>query len=316
MQIHSNSTTTGFVRGVMRSSSESCRTLAGKYGVSTATVHRWKHREGGKDKSSRPLRLRNALSRECEEAALRLRRQGLCLDACLDALTPLFPEVRRATLHRLFVKHGLRRLEKPESAKAKKFKRYEPGFIHVDSFQLPALGKRKRHCYLAIDRATRLVFLKVYDRKTKEAAVDFLERLIAFFPFRIHRLLTDNGGEYTHRHYRAWPSGPKTPHPFGVLCQAKGISHRLTKAYTPRTNGMVERLVKTTKTATVHSKKYPSHQALDADLRAWMGIYNLCRPHGGIQRRTPENESLRWYKEKPEIFTRDPASLIEVFTTY
>ena len=45
--------------------------------------------------------------------------------------------------------------------------------------------------FVAIDRATWLAYLAVYARKNKEAAADFLSKCLAFFPFRVEKLLTD-----------------------------------------------------------------------------------------------------------------------------
>jgi len=47
-------------------------------------------------------------------------------------------------------------------------------------FYLPKLDAKKRYCFVAIDfvaidRATRLAFLAVYENKDKKAATDFLK---------------------------------------------------------------------------------------------------------------------------------------------
>ena len=40
----------------------------------------------------------------------------------------------------------------------------------MDCFYLPKLEGKKRYCFVAIDRATRLAYLAVYAHKNKEAA--------------------------------------------------------------------------------------------------------------------------------------------------
>jgi hypothetical protein len=52
---------------------------------------------------------------------------------------------------------------------------------------------------LYIDRATRTLFFKVYDAKTSENAKIFMDECLAFFPFEITHVLTDNGLEFTNR---------------------------------------------------------------------------------------------------------------------
>ena len=75
------------------------------------------------------------------------------------------------------------------------FKDYSPGFVHLDCFYLPKLEQTRRYCFVAIDRATRLSYLAVYENKDAQAAVDFLRKWLEFFPFRVTQLLTDNGCE-------------------------------------------------------------------------------------------------------------------------
>ncbi len=91
---------------------------------------------------------------------------------------------------------------------------------------------------MAIDRATRLVFLWVYKHKDKEAATDFLKRCLEFFPFKIEKILTDNGREFTLAGFRnRWGTQlkPGTVHPFEQLCRKEHIEHRRTQPYTPKT---------------------------------------------------------------------------------
>ncbi|MGZ5013385.1 MAG: hypothetical protein ACXV7E_05115 [Methylobacter sp.] len=52
-----------------------------------------------------------------------------------------------------------------EKAATKTFKTYEPGLVHIDSAQIN-LGKDKWYLLVAIDRATRYVYLKLHDNKT------------------------------------------------------------------------------------------------------------------------------------------------------
>ena len=71
----------------------------------------------------------------------------------------------RSGLARCLARHGVGDLAmlKPASPRAlhKPFKAYEPGFVHVDVKYLPQMADQTRRSYLfvAIDRATRWVFI-------------------------------------------------------------------------------------------------------------------------------------------------------------
>ena len=137
-----------------------------------------------------------------------MRRNGqLPLDDLLETAQEVLPHLRRSSLHRLLVRHGCNRLPKKEqqdTGQPGTFKEYGPGYLeygpgylHIDCFYLPKLEEQKHYCFVAIDRATRLVYLWVYEHKNKEAATDFLVRCLEFYPFKIEKILTDNGREFT-----------------------------------------------------------------------------------------------------------------------
>jgi len=124
----------------------------------------------------------------------------------------------------------------------KRFKAYEPGYVHVDVKKMPKLKgeSEKSYLFVSIDRATRLVYIGLKTHKSAQSAVEFLNEINAFYPYPITKLLTDNGKEFTDRFIkgRKEPSGN---HKFDVECKKHQIEHRLTRPYTPKTNGMVER---------------------------------------------------------------------------
>ena len=51
----------------------------------------------------------------------------------------------------------------------------------------------QRYQYNAIDDATRISTLKIYDRHNQANAIDFLNDVMDKFPLRIHTIQTDNG---------------------------------------------------------------------------------------------------------------------------
>ena len=94
---------------------------------------------------------------------------------------------------------------------------------------------------MAIDRATRWVFIRVFKSKTAANARRFLRDLERACPLRIRTILTDNGKEFTDRLFGLRKRAATGQHAFDLLCADLGIEHRLAPPQHPQTNGMVER---------------------------------------------------------------------------
>lgn len=315
MHFHSNAATNRGQRRFIRHSSQSYRALSCQLCVSLATVHTWKHRAEETDRSCRPHTSHTALDNQEEALVLWMRQRGeLALDDLLEAALPLLPHLRRSSLHRLLVRHGCSRLAQKaqqDSAQPGTFKEYGPGFVHIDCFYLPKLEGQKHYCFVAIDRATRLVFLWVYENKNKEAATDFLKRCLQFYPFKVQKILTDNGREFTLSTFKnRWGTKTKSAHPFTQLCHDNQIEHRQTRPYTPKTNGMVERTNGLIKQGTTKQHTYQSVQEMKRDLHLWFVHYNFLRKHRRIGRITPYQAVCQWHQKQPELFLKKPTELL------
>ena len=58
-------------------------------------------------------------------------------------------------------------------------------------------GKKiRRFQYTAIDDATRIRALKIYNKHTQQNTIDFVDYVLLRFPFRIQTIRTDNGHEF------------------------------------------------------------------------------------------------------------------------
>lgn len=315
MQLHSNAATCPRQRQLIRHSALPYRTLAAQLDISLATVHHWKHEENSQDGSCRPHTIHYALQDQEEQMVLWMRQSGdLPLDELLEAAQAALPHLRRSSLHRLLARNGCSRLPskaQQPSGQPGTFKDYGPGYLHVDCFYLPKLEDCKHYCFVAIDRATRLVFLGVYKHKDKEAATDFLARCLEFYPFQIQKLLTDNGREFTLATFKnRWGTHTKQPHTFTQLCQEHNIEHRQTKPYTPKTNGLVERTNGLIKQGTTKQHTYQSAEQMKDDLHHWFVHYNFFRRHRRIGRITPYEAVCRWYDKQPDLFIKEPAHLL------
>jgi len=131
-----------------------------------------------------------------------------------------------------------------------------------------------------IDTYCKVVFMKLYDRKTAIVAADLLnDRVIPFYEqndLRLLRILTDRGTEYC---------GAREHHEFQLYLSIEDIDHTRTKAKSPQTNGICERFHKTVQQeffwVAFRKKIYTSLNDLQTDLDNWIKFYNNERTHTG-----------------------------------
>jgi transposase-like protein len=97
------------------------------------------------------------------------------------------------------VREGINKVPQKEKEKAKRFKEYDPGYLQMEVTYLPKIKGVKYYPFVAIDRATKTLFYKVYDAKNIENTEDFTNECLDFFPFKITHILKDNGLEFTNR---------------------------------------------------------------------------------------------------------------------
>ncbi len=131
-----------------------------------------------------------------------------------------------------------------------------------------------------IDTYSRAAICKRYTDKTAITSVDPLnDRVIPFFneyKIPLLRILTDRGTEYC---------CTVENHVFQLYLAVEGIDRSKTKAYSPQTNGICERLRKTLKNEFYdiarRQKIYNTADELQSDLNHWLTQYNESRPHSG-----------------------------------
>ena len=96
----------------------------------------------------------------------------------------------------------------------------------------------KMYQYTAIDEYTRFRFIAAFKEQSTYSSKCFLQQLIRRFPFKIHKVQTDNGAEFTKR-FQAADEANLTL--FEKELKRLGIAHQKIRPYTPRHNGKVER---------------------------------------------------------------------------
>jgi len=305
---HSNATTNIHIRCEIQKNNLPMNQLATKYNVSEATVFKWKNRDGQNDFSSRPHTIYYSLTAMEQEVIKSIRRSSwLPLEEITEVAQQINPLVSRSAVYRTLCAAELNKVPQQEREKAKKFKEYEPGYLHIDVTYCPKLDGVKWYLFVAIDRATRLMFYKLYDAKTAEHTEEFVNLCKDFFPFNITHILTDNGLEFTNALLKSKNGKSCTkPSKMDEFCKTENIDHRLTKPYTPKTNGMVERANGIIKSNTILKEKYADKEEMNTHLMKFLVFYILYRRHGSLKKelgvRTPFEAMEKWYELKPEIF--------------
>ncbi len=157
-----------------------------------------------------------------------------------------------------------------------------PGFLGSQDTYYVGYIKGVGHIYQQtfIDTYSRYALAKLYTSKTAIAAADMLnDKVLPWFNsqgINLQRVLTDRGTEYC---------GKVEHHAYELYLAVEDIDHSKTKAYSPQTNGIVERLHKTMKdefySIIFRKKIITTIESLQADLDVWLKQYNTLRPHSG-----------------------------------
>ena len=191
-----------------------------------------------------------------------------------------------AGVYRILKRNGVSRLPRGTRLRKVHTKRYQkqvPGHqIQVDVKFLTFQGKDenpiKRYQYTAIDDATRVRALKIYERHNQANAIPFIDHVIAKFPFRSREVRTDIGHEFQAK--------------FHWHVEDQGILHAYSKSSSLQLNGKVERSHRSDQDEFYQLLDYTDDINLRQKLAEWEQFYNFSRPHGAFNGKTPY-EALR-----------------------
>jgi transposase InsO family protein len=186
-----------------------------------------------------------------------------------------------SSVYRILVRNGVNRLPKHVGRRVLHTRRYAkavPGHhVQMDVKVLSLTtdeGKRvRRYQFTAVDDATRIRALHIYDRHSQANAIRFFDYLLEKFPFRIHTVRTDRGHEWQAR--------------FHWHVEDQGVRHVYIKPRSPQLNGKVERSHRTDQEEFYQLLTYSDDVDLSKKLAAWEDFYNLHRPHGAHDGQTP-----------------------------
>src|SRR6218665_2539621 len=185
MALHKKDRTTPAVRAEIAASSQTASVFAQHNGITDQTVYKWKKREVFGVRCHTAHRLQTVLTSAQETVVVHLRRTLLLPLDDLLAVTREFlcPDVSPSGLDRCLRPHGVGNLNplnpREPTVTHQAFKSYEPGCVHMDVKYLPEMRDegRRRYLFVAIDRATRWVFVQLKANKTAASAQAFLKTL-------------------------------------------------------------------------------------------------------------------------------------------
>jgi transposase InsO family protein len=172
--------------------------------------------------------------------------------------------------------------KKEEQQSVGEIETYHPGYLGAqDTYYVGYIkGVGKIYQQTFIDTYTRVATAKLYDRKNALIAADMLNDkvlpLYQQYDIKLLRILTDRGTEYC---------GAREHHEYQLYLTIEDIDHSKTKAKSPQTNGICERLHRTMQdefyAIAFRKKIYTTIEELQADLDQWLDYYNTQRPHSG-----------------------------------
>jgi transposase InsO family protein len=305
MDVHENARTTPHSRMLIverLAAGWSVAAVAAALGTSSRTVRKWRDRfaaegePGLRDRSSRPLRSPTRLTVAAEAEIEALRRQRLSGPAIARQLGRPVSSVGVA-LRRI----GLGRLAALDPPRAViRYERERPGeMIHLDTKKLGRIdgighritgdrtGQSSRrgrgeglgweYLHVAIDDASRLAYTALMPDEKQESAVRFLEDALAWFEAHgvaAERVMTDNGSAFRSKL-------------FATALQSRGLKHKRTRPYTPRTNGKAERFIQTSLREWAYATPFHSSAERARAMPAWLCRYNRSRPHSALGGKPP-----------------------------
>ena len=199
--LHGSATTTEAVRRAIQHSQESLRALAKRYGDQSEDRRQVEEADLGCRSADRAEGAPDQRCCRVEEEAVvvAFRRHTLLpLDDCLYALQPTIPHLTRSSLHRCLQApwHLATAAGRRRSSPRRKFKAYPIGYFHIDIAEVRT-AEGKLYLFVAIDRTSKFAFIELHEKATRRIAADFLRRLIAAVPYKVHTVLTDNGTHFT-----------------------------------------------------------------------------------------------------------------------
>jgi transposase InsO family protein len=265
--------------------------VAGRFGVTRQTVHRWLRRHAAQglaglvDGSTAPGSCPHQMPPAVEARIVELRREhpgwGPRTIGHRLAREGVVPLPGRSSIYRCLVRHRLIEVRARRKTRAD-YKRWERS-RSMELWQMDIVGGVmfadgwKASIVTGVDDHSRFcISAHVVRRATARPVCDALGKAMRAYGVPA-QILTDNGKVFTGRF------GPGTGEVlFDRICRENGIKHLLTAPRSPTTTGKVERFHKTLRREFLDGKVFVDLDAAQTAIDAWVHTYNHDRPHQGI----------------------------------
>ena len=270
--------------------------VARRLGVTRQSVHNWivRYEQGGlsalADRSHRPQKCPHQIRPETEALVCEMRREhpgwGPRRIEHQLGRVGVVPVPSRSSIYRCLKRHGLIELRRRRKRRNeyRRWERERP----MQLWQMDVMGG------VLLDDGTELkVLTGVDDHSRFCVAAGLMRRAISkavceIFAASLRRygipdeILTDNGKVFTGRF------GPQPMEVmFDRICRENGVSHRHTAVRSPTTTGKIERFHQSLRREFLADRTFPSFQAAQQALDAWVEDYNRNRPHQALEMATP-----------------------------
>jgi transposase InsO family protein len=270
--------------------------VARRLGVSRQSVHAWiaRYEQGGlaalADRSHRPSCCPHQTVTELEALICELRREhpGWGPRRIEHQLGRLGadPVPSRSAIYRCLKRHGLIELRRRRKRR-EEFRRWERE-RPMQLWQMDVMGgvlledDTELKVVTGVDDHSRFcVAAGLVTRATSKAVCAVLTAALGRYGIP-DEILTDNGKVFTGRF------GPQPVEVlFDRICRENGVSHRHTAVRSPTTTGKIERFHQSLRREFLLDRAFPSMQAAQAELDAWVADYNTARPHQALEMATP-----------------------------
>jgi len=270
--------------------------VAERLGVSRQSVHAWiaRYEAGGlgalADRSHRPRSCPHQTGAEVEAQICELRREhpgwGPRRIEHQLARLGVDPVPSRSAIYRCLRRHGLIELRRRRKRRDE-FRRWERD-RPMQLWQMDVMGGveledgTELKVLTGVDDHSRFcVAAGLVQRATSKAVCAVLAEALRRYGIP-DEILTDNGKVFTGRF------GPQPVEVlFDRICRENGISHRHTAPRSPTTTGKIERFHQSLRREFLADRTFPSLEAAQGELDAWVHAYNTTRPHQALEMATP-----------------------------
>jgi transposase InsO family protein len=123
----------------------------------------------------------------------------------------------------------------------KRYRRPFPGYLQMDFKYVPyRIETRQFYQLSVIDHHSSWRFIRIYDNRSLQTVVEFLEELYFACPFSIMQIQTDNATEFTDKYSSGKGVEASGTHALDKWCEMRAIEHKLIPIGEKEINGKVE----------------------------------------------------------------------------